>query len=184
MTPVLLFVPSTFLTITGLSNFCNLNLCFAIIFLFINISVMPLSKSAFTITPSYVSTFSTPMFSHTFLNILNILLTSLYLFSFFAMLLGTSVHIPLYCTFLSIGHAATSQFYHSFFFSILYSGHKISLLSCSNTFPPIASFLPHSIYCTLVISCHKSPWLWPKICIYRMIDKRIELVVSQTSFRL
>jgi len=88
---VLLFVPFTFLTVTGLSNFCNLNLCFAAIFLSINIPVMPLFKSAFTVTLLYVSTFSTPMFSYISLNILNVFLISLCLFSFFVVLFKISV---------------------------------------------------------------------------------------------
>ena len=91
MALVLLFVPFTFLTVTGLSNFCNLNLCFAAIFLSINIPVMPLFKSAFTVTLLCVSTFSTPMFSYISLNILNVFLISLCLFSFFVVLFKISV---------------------------------------------------------------------------------------------
>ena len=56
------------------------------------------------------------------------------------------------CAFPSMGCTATPQFHYSFFFPVLHSGHRISLLSYSNTFPPIAFFLPHFIYCTLVIS--------------------------------
>ena len=89
---------------------------------------------------------------HTSLNILNILLMFLCLFFFFAILFRVPVHILLYCTFLSMGCTATLQFHYGFFFYILYSGHKISLHSCSNTFLSIVSFLSHSTYCTLVIS--------------------------------
>ena len=113
---------------------------------------MLLSKSTFTVTPLCMSTFFTPIFSHTSLNILNILLIFLYLSSSFAMLLRTSVYVPLYCMFSSIGYAAIPQFHHSFFFPVLHSGHKIFFLSCSSTLLPIASFLPHSTHCTLVIS--------------------------------
>ena len=77
ITSALLFVSSIFLTCTGLSNLCSLNPCLATIFLSMNIPIASLSKSAFTITPSWVSTFSTPIFNHTSLNILNVLLTSL-----------------------------------------------------------------------------------------------------------
>ena len=47
--------------------------------------------------------------------------------------------------------------YHSliplwFFFSVLHSGHRISFFSCFSTLSPIAFFLPHFIYYTLVIS--------------------------------
>ena len=108
--------------------------------------------SAFTVTLSCVSTFFTAMFSYTFLNILNVLLTFLCLFFFFAVLFRVSVHTLLCYAFLSMEHTTIFQFHHSFFFPILYSGHKIFLFSCSNTLPPITSFLPHSIYCTLIIS--------------------------------
>ena len=100
----------------------------------------------------YISTFPTPIFNHISLNILNIFLMSLWLTSPFIMLFGISVHMPLYYTFSSIGHTTTPQFYHSFFFSILYSGHKIFLLFYSNTLSPIVSLLLHLIHCTLVIS--------------------------------
>ena len=147
-----MFVPFIFLTITGLSSFYSLDPCFTAIFLSINISVVLVSKSTFTVIPSYMSTFSTPMFSYTSLNILNILLIFLCLFSFFAILFRVPVHIPLYCTFLSMGCTATLQFHYGFFFHILYSGHKIFLLSCSNTLLSIVFFLSYSTHCTLVIS--------------------------------
>jgi len=152
MVLVLLFILSTFLTFIGLFNFYSLNPYFVAIFLFINTSVMPLSKSTFTITLSCMFTFSTPIFSYTSLNILNILLIFLCLFFFFAVLLETSIHILFCCTFPFIEHTTTPQFYYSFFFSILYFEYKIFLLSCFNTFLPIISFLLHSTYCTLVIS--------------------------------
>jgi len=60
-------------------------------------------------------------------------------------------NLSLCCTFFSMEHAATLQFYHSFFFSVLYSGYKIFLLSCSDTLPSIAFFLSHFIYYTLII---------------------------------
>ena len=145
-------MPSTFLTITGLSSFYSLNLCFTAIFLSINIPVIPLSKSALTIMHLCISTFSTPIFNYISLNILNILLTSLWPISSIAALLGISIHMPSCYTFPSMGHATTLQFHHSFFFPVLHSRHRISFLSCFNTFPSIASFLLYFIHCTLVIT--------------------------------
>ena len=145
-------MPSTFLTITGLSSFCSLNPCLATIFLSINIPITPLSKSTLTVTPLCISTFSTPIFNYTFLNILNVLLISLWSIFSVAVLLGISIHMPSYCTFPSIGYITTPQFHHGFFFSVLHSRHRISLFFYSNTFPSIVSFLPYFIHCTLAIS--------------------------------
>ena len=83
---------STFLTCTGLFNFCSQNLYLAAIFLSMNIPIIPLSKSTFTITPLWVSTFSIPIFNHTSFNILNVFLTSLCLPSSLAVLFGGSLH--------------------------------------------------------------------------------------------
>ena len=148
----LLFMPFTFLTTTGLSNFCSLNPYLAAIFLSINIPVMPLSKSAFTVIPSCISTFSTLMFSHISLNILNILLKSLCSPLSLTAPFGLSICVLLCYTFASVGHAATLQFHYSLFLPILYSGHKIFLLSCSDTFLIITSLLLHFTHSTLVIS--------------------------------
>ena len=145
-------MPSTFFTTIGLSNFCSLNLYLAAIFLSINIPVMPLSKSTFIVMPLCISIFSTPMFSYISLNILNILLKSLCLPPSLAAPFRTSVHIPLCCAFPFVEHTASLQFYHSLFLSILYSGHKILFLFCSNTFLTIVFFLSHPIHYTLVIS--------------------------------
>ena len=101
--PPLLFVPSTFLTIIGLSNFCSLNPCLAAILLSMNIPMAPLSKSAFTVTPSCVFNFSTPTFNHTSLSILKVLLTSLQLFPSFAALSSSSDHALLCYAFASLG---------------------------------------------------------------------------------
>ena len=114
-----------------------------------NIPIMLLSKSTFTVIPSCIPIFSTPMFSYTSLNILNVLLVSLCLSSPFAVFFGISVHVLFYCAFSSIESATTFQFYYSFFLSVLHSGHKISLFSCSNILFSIASFLPYSTHCTL-----------------------------------
>ena len=142
----------TFLTVTGLSSFCSLNLYFAIIFLSINIPVIPLSKSALTVMPSCIFIFSTPIFNYTSFNILNILLISLWPISSVAVLLRTSVCILFCCIFFSMGYATTFQFYHGFFFPVLHSGHRIPFFSYSNTFSFIISFLLYFIHYTLVIS--------------------------------
>ena len=120
-------------------------------FLFINILVVPLSKSTFTVMPLCIFTFSTPIFSHTSLNILNILLKSLCPLPSLAVHFGTSVYMSSFCAFPSMEHAASLQFYPSLFLPTLHSRYKILLLSYSDTFFTIVSFLPHSIYCTLVI---------------------------------
>ena len=70
----------------------------------------------------------------------------LQLTSSFAALFRISVCVLLCYTFSSMGYATTSQFHYSFFFFILHSGHRISLLFCSNTLPSIASLLPHSCH--------------------------------------
>ena len=85
-------------------------------------------------------------------NILNVLLKLLYLPPSLAIPFRTSVHAPLCCAFSSVGCTTFPQFHHSPFLPILHSGHKILLLFYSDTFLTIASFLPHSTYCTLVIS--------------------------------
>ena len=102
--------------------------------------------------PSCISTFSTPMSSYTFLNILKhppyfslFTLLSRYVFQSFCLCAA------LLCFFLCGVHCFSSVLPLSFF-PILHSGHKILLLFYSDTFLTIASFLPHSTYCTLVIS--------------------------------
>ena len=102
--------------------------------------------------PSCVFNFFILMFSYTSLNILNILLISLCLSSFCTALFRTPIHVPSCCAFPSIECTTTPQFHYSFFFSVLHSGHKISLLSHSSTLSSIAFFLPYFIHCTLVIS--------------------------------
>jgi len=121
-------------------------------FLFINISITPLFKSALTIMFPCVSIFSTPIFNHISLNILNVLLTFLWPTSFIAVLLRISICILSCYNFLSMGCTTTLQSYHSFFFSVLYSGYKISLFFHSNTFSFIVFFLSYFIHYTLVIS--------------------------------
>ena len=142
-----MFVPSTFLTVTGLSSFCSLNLYFATIFLCMNISVALLSRSTFIVMPLYISTFSIPIFNYTSLNILNILLIFLCLSSSFSVLFGASFLVPLCCTSPFLEYAATLQSHYSYFFPVPYSGHKIFFLSFSGIFLTI-SFLPHWLYFT------------------------------------
>ena len=146
-----MFVLSTFLITIGLSNFCSLNPCFAVIFQSINILVTPLFKSAFTVMPLCISIFSTPMSSYTSLNILNVLLTFFYLSPSLTVPFRVSVHVPLYCAFPSVGYTTSLQFYYSFFFSTLYSGHKILLFYHSDIFFTIVSLFLHFIHSTLII---------------------------------
>ena len=127
---------STFLTCTGLFNFCSQNLYLAAIFLSMNIPIMPLSKSTFTITPLWVSTFSIPIFNHTSFNILNVLLTSLCLPSSFAVLFGGSLYVLSSCIFSCVGHTTLLFFllclgylHHSAFSSLLSLRTPCSLLS-------------------------------------------------------
>ena len=112
MAPPLLFVPSTFLTVISLFSFYSLNSCFAAILLSMNIPVAPLSKSAFTITPLCVSIFSIPIFNHTSLSILKVLLTSFWLSFSFAVLSDSLGHALLCCAFASLGHAAFPIYLH------------------------------------------------------------------------
>jgi len=155
-----LFVLLIFLITISLSNLCSLNPCFAVIFQSINILVTPLFKSAFTIMPLCISTFSTPMSSYTSLNILNVLLTFFYLPPSLTVPFRVSVHVPLYCAFPSVGYTTSLQFHYSFFFSTLYSGHKILLFSCSDIFFTIVSLFLHFIHSTLIIfSLFASPSL-------------------------
>ena len=146
-----MFVLLTFLTTTGLSNFYSLNPCFAAILQSINISVVLLSKSTFTITPLCISIFSTPISSYTFLSILNVLLTSLCFSPSLATLFRASIHMPLCYAFSCLGYTTSFQFYHFLFLSTLYSEYNIPFLSCSNTFHTIAFLLLHSMYSTLII---------------------------------
>ena len=92
------------------------------------------------------------MFSHTFLNILNILLTSFCSSLSLAVSFRVFVCVLPYCAFPSMECTTSLQFHHSLFLSTLYSEHKILLFSCSNTFLTIASFLSHFTHFTLVIS--------------------------------
>ena len=109
MAPPLLFMPSTFLTAIGLSNFYSLNLCLATVCLSINIPVTLLSKSTLIITPSYIFIFSTPIFNYTSLNILKVLLTSFRLPPFLAVLSGSPDHVLLCCAFAFLGHTVFSS---------------------------------------------------------------------------
>ena len=106
MFPLLFSVLFTFFTFRGLSSFVILKLCLLAISLSMNIPVVPLSRSAFTVMPLYVSTFSIPISSYTSLRILNVLLTSLSFTFSFAMLSGSPDHVLLCCAFASLGCTA------------------------------------------------------------------------------
>ena len=102
--------------------------------------------------PSCISTFSTPMSSYTFLNILKpppyfslFTLLSRYVFQSFCLCAA------LLCFFLCGVHCFSSVLPLSFL-PTLHSGHKILLLSHSNTFLTIAFLLPHFTHSTFVIS--------------------------------
>ena len=97
--------------------------------------------------PLWVFIFSSPMFSYTSLNILNVLLTSLLSPPSLVAPFGALIHTLLCCVFAIVGRATTPQFYHGFFFPILHSEHKIF-------FSPIfllliVLFLSHLTYSTL-----------------------------------
>jgi len=137
-----------FLTVTSLFSFYSLNSYFTTIFLFINISVRLLSKSTSTVMPSYISIFFISMFNYTFLNILNILLTSLCLSFPFTVLFGTPVCILHCCTFPCLEHTTTLQSYHGCFLFVLYSRYRILSLSSFDISATI--FLhSHQVYFTL-----------------------------------
>ena len=143
--PILLFVLSMFLTCTGFSNFCSQNPCLAAIFLSINIPVVPLSKSTFTVILSWMSTFSILIFNHTFLNILNILLISLCLLFSFAVLFGGSLHMPPDYVFSCAGHTTLL----SFLLCLGYPYHLAfsSLLSLRTSCPLLFSqYIPFFLY--------------------------------------
>ena len=70
--------------------------------------------------PSYISTFSTPIFSHTSLNILNILLKSLCLSPSLAVPFRTSVYMLLCCTFPFVGCTASPPSSTTLFFFLFY----------------------------------------------------------------
>jgi len=146
MALLLLFVPSTFLTIISFSNFYSLNLCLAAILLSINILVALLSKSAFTVMPSCVSNFSTLILIHISLSILKVFLTSFWLLSSLAVLSDSLGHALLCCTFSSVGHA-------TFFFSFFWHPHYLCLsliIPCLLFFFIWHLFSPHLSYYTYV----------------------------------
>ena len=108
--------------------------------------IVLLSNSAFTITPSCVSTFSTPIFNHISLIILNVLFTSFFHYTSQRFTLHT---ILLYFYLCQLYYHAPT--YHSFFFPILHSGYRIPLFSSFDISPLIMFFLSYFIYCTFVI---------------------------------
>ena len=70
--------------------------------------------------PSYISTFSTPIFNHTSLNILNILLKSLCPSPSLAVPFRTSVYMLLCCTFPFVGCTASPPSSTTLFFFLFY----------------------------------------------------------------
>ena len=97
-----------------------------------------------TICDIWVFIFSIPTFNHTSLNILKVLLTSLCLSPFFAVLSRALAYVPSYSAFLSLGCAA-------FFSSLFEYPHHFSFFNCllEITPCPLFSFIwqpcfPHS----------------------------------------
>ena len=127
--PLLFSVPSTFFTFRGLSSFVILKPCFLAISLSMNIPMALLSKSAFTVMPLCISTFSIPMSSHTFLRILNVFLTSLSFTSSFAALSGSLDYVLLCCAFASLDCAVFSflLFSHPHWLNTFHLLNKITL---------------------------------------------------------
>ena len=98
--------------------------------------------------PSCISNFSTPIFNHTSLNILNVLLMSLWLPPAFAALSGSSDHVLLYRVFASLGCATSS----SFLFWHLYHLCLSLITLCpllSPTWHPFSPYFSHSMYVTI-----------------------------------
>ena len=144
MASLLLFVPSIFLTAISLSSFCSLNPYFAAILLSINIPVVPLSKSAFTIIPLCVSIFSIPIFNYTSFSILKVLLISFQLPPSFAMLFDSpGCVLPCY-TFVSLDHAAFLIHLYYLCLSLI-----IPYLLFSFTWHPFSPYLLHCTYITI-----------------------------------
>ena len=148
MAPPLLLVPSTFLTFMGLSSFYSVNPCFATALLSMNIPVAPLSKSAFTVTPSWVSSFSTLIFNHTSLSILKVHLTSLCLPPSFAVPSRTPACAPLYCAFPLL-ECATSTFFLFWYPHHFYLSEITSCPLFFSTWHPFCPHLSHSTYDTI-----------------------------------
>jgi len=94
-------------------------------------------------TPSCVSTFSTPMFNHTSLSILKVLLISFWLPPSFVVLSGSPAYVPLCYTFVSLGHAASLSL-----FSYIYTNSTLLTFSWRSLSVPC--YLPHDIlvFCT------------------------------------
>ena len=113
-----------------------------------NIPVAPLSKSTFTITPSWVSIFSIPIFNHTSLSISKVCLTSLCLPFSFAVPSRAPAHALLYCTFPLLGHTISVSFlfWHPHYFCL----SEITPCSLfSSTWHPFHLYLSHSTYNTI-----------------------------------
>ena len=132
----------------GLSSFYSINPCFAAALLSMNIPVAPLSKSAFTVMPSWVSSFSTLIFNHISLSILKVRLTSLCLLLSFAVPSRTPAHALLYYAFSLLGYAASASFFfwHPHYFCL----SEITPCSLfSSTWHSFHPYLSHSTYNTI-----------------------------------
>ena len=148
MAPPLLFVPSIFLTIIGLFSFYGVNPYLAAVLLSMNIPIVLLSKSAFTVTPSWMSSFSILIFNYTFLSILKVCLTFFCLPFSFAVPSRTPAHAPLCYAFPLLGCTA------SVFFLFWYPHHfcLFEIILCplfSSTWHSFCPYLLHSTYNTI-----------------------------------
>ena len=149
------YILSIFLTTSSLSSFFSLNPCFAASLLSMNTPVVPLFKSALTMTPSYVLIFFTPIFNHTSLSILKVLLTSLWLPPSFAVLFKSPAHVPPYCTFPSKRCAIflSTVFGHPHHFCLF------EITPCplfSSIWHPFCPHLSHSTYDTITSAVYHS----------------------------
>jgi len=98
--------------------------------------------------PSYISTFSIPMFSYTSLNILNILLMFLWLFFSFATSFGTSVCILLCYAFpfMNILLLPSSTMVSSFLYYILDTESSSFLVPVLFLLLYLFFYTPHTLY--------------------------------------
>jgi len=106
--------------------------------------------------PSYISTFSIPMFSYTSLNILNILLMFLWLFFSFATSFGTSVCILLCYAFpfMNILLLPSSTMVSSFLYYILDTESSSFLVPVLFLLLYLFFYTPHTILFLADITLH------------------------------
>ena len=143
-----MFVPSTFLIVTGLSSFCSLNPCLAAIFFIHKHFCCTTIQECFHYYTFMYIYFLYPYiqlyFSQHFKCPPHV---SLYTPSLAAPF-RTPVHILLCCTSLCTRYTTTFQSHYGCFLLVLHSGHKILFLSSSDISSTI-SFLLYQLHLTL-----------------------------------